>query len=397
VAGNNHANFVIERARFPEDNRAQFFVIISNGTSVITSEVATVTVQQDLTPPAILSAVGDLDLARMRLTFSEQLDLSSVTATSFTLFETGSDPESSPYVTFTADSSDGTNVDLLTDARELGRNYSVQIRDVRDASSGNNLVNPNPTIVPLATRLLLIGFDVNNEWKYDINNGDRTGTGWEQLSFDDSAWPLGIAGLGFDSLPNEVPIRTSLPYLTNSAPVYLRRRFFLPPVNGLTLSLRDVVDDGAIYYLNGQEAFRHNVGTGMVTYATRAISQFDPTPIQGPFNLPTTNVVAGDNALAALLLQSGGASGDMMFAAELVATIARFADSSLQMSRTANNSVRLTLSGQPGSINRIESAPSLAPPVVWTLWQTVTLTNLFQELPAVPIVADAQFFRVVRE
>ena len=40
--------------------------------------------------------------------------------------------------------------------------------------------------------------------------------------------------------------------------------------SGVQLTLRDVVEDGAVFYINGQEVLRHNVGPGALSVASRA-------------------------------------------------------------------------------------------------------------------------------
>src|SRR6185436_17666990 len=124
--------------------------------------------------------------------FSEPLDPATVNESSFEIFETGTIP-SGAYITFGVALTNGTNVAITTDGRLPGKSYSVQILDVRDASSGNNVINPNPLQVPIITTVQLIGFDTDNEWKYFIGS-DIFGTGWELPGYDDSAWLSGPAG-----------------------------------------------------------------------------------------------------------------------------------------------------------------------------------------------------------
>jgi hypothetical protein len=81
----------------------------------------------------------------------------------------------------------------------------------------------------------------------------------------------------------------------------------------VSLTLRDVVEDGAVYYLNGQEIFRNRMNAGPVTNGTFAVDAPDPTPIAGPFTLATTNLLAGDNVLAAEVHQSSATSSDLEF------------------------------------------------------------------------------------
>src|SRR5205085_7284604 len=130
--------------------------------------------------------------------------------------------------------------------------------------------------------------------------------------YDDSGWPEGPAGLGVDpnaSGTNFVPIRTATAYSGNSEPQFFRRHFNLPfsSTNGITLSLRELVEDAAIYYLNGQEIRRSPLAPtdNPLTVASRSTgSQTDPTPISGPYSLSISNLDPGDNVLAVVLVQS---------------------------------------------------------------------------------------------
>jgi hypothetical protein len=300
-------------------------VIVSNSVSFVASEPAILTVVPDTARPTVLSVVGELDPTKITVTFSEAMD-SSVADDSFVVFPTGSGPSSSSALLTTAVefTSDKTAVILTTEQRDPSIHYSMQLTQLFDASSQRNAINPDPTIVPLQIVVGLIGFDTNNEWRWNLGNGDLFGTGWESVDYDDSAWPAGPAGLGLDLLTNQVPIRTSLPYVNDGAPAYFRRHFSLPAnTHGATLKLRHVIDDGAVYYINGQEVGRFRVGNGSLSFASRASAAApEPTPIEGPFNLPATNLVSGDNVIAVSLLQSGSFSSDIMFAAELTATVA---------------------------------------------------------------------------
>jgi hypothetical protein len=267
-----------------------------------------------------------LDPTLVTVTFSEAVDFNTVSEGTATVFVSGTNPDDGLVTSTFYLTNNNRSVVFTTDPRESGVNYSIRVTGVLDASSQQNLMAPDPTIIPLRQTIQLIGFDTNNEWKWDLNNGDRFGTGWETVGFDDSTWPSGPAGLGLDASANGVPILTPLPYLADSAPTYFRRHFFLPTgTNGVTLTLRHVIEDGAVYYINGQEAGRFRVGAGTLTFATRSSAAApDPTPIEGPFSLPTTNLLPGDNVIAVVVIQSGATSSDIELAVELSATIPGF-------------------------------------------------------------------------
>lgn len=324
-AANNLPTYTIPSAEYPANNAEQFYVVLSNSVSgAVQSDTATVTVVPDTTPPTIISAVGDIDPSLVHVTFSEPMDPAFVNEGNIAIFVTGTGP--GDYFTYSVVFTNGTNATIMTDPRVAGQNYTLEALDLRDASSGNNIINPNPLDVPIRPTVELIGFDANNEWKYFVGS-DIFGSGWEQPGYDDSAWGSGPAGLGLDSSANGVPILTTIPYTGASEPTWYRKHFTFPgTVAGAVLTLRDVVEDGAVYYLNGQEVYRHNVNPGTLTYATRsATTQVDPTPIQGPFNIPTTSLVAGDNVLAVVVIQAGSASTDVELAVQLTATIEAFA------------------------------------------------------------------------
>ncbi|HWN94425.1 MAG TPA: immunoglobulin domain-containing protein, partial [Methylomirabilota bacterium] len=306
------------------DHGARFFALLTNLISFATSSVVNLSVIADTAPPVAIRAVGDLDPTKVHLTFSEPLDEANIDESNFEVFITGTVPNGS-FPTFAATLINGTNVQLITESRQPGENYSVKILDVRDASSGSNPMEPNPTTVPIRPTIQLIGFDTDNEWKYFIGS-DIFGTGWETTSYDDSTWPSGPSGLGLDSSFNAVPIRTTISYTGMSEPSWYRKHFVLPAsTNGLVLTLRDVVEDGAVYFINGKEVFRHNVSPGALSYTTRAATQQpEPAQIRGPFNLAITNVMSGDNVMAVVVVQSGATSVDVELAVELTATFHEF-------------------------------------------------------------------------
>ena len=85
------------------------------------------------------------------------------------------------------------------------------------------------------------------------------------------------------------------------------------------MKLRHVVDDGAVFYLNGTEVHRFGIAEGPVDSTTDATGH--ENIYEGPYEIPASLLVAGDNLIAVEVHQSGGSSSDMVFGAELVATI----------------------------------------------------------------------------
>ncbi len=324
IPGATQPTYTINSVQFPSDNGAQFRAIVTNSLCAATSTVVTLTVQQDLTPPTVIRAVADTDPSKVNLTFSEPMDAATLGESSFILYETGTDPFASPYISLTTVLTDGTNLVVNTDPRLPDVNYSILLLDVRDASSGNNLINPNPTEVKLLTTIELVGFTNNNVWKWTAET-NLFGTGWETVGYDDSnpaVWPEGPAGLGNDG-DNVLPLLTPTAYAVNSAPQFFRRHFNFPGLtSGAELRMRYSFEDGAVVYINGQEAGRFNVNPGPLDVTTRTpAGAANPLPISGPVLLPLTNVVPGDNVIAVVVIQTGATSSDIFMALELTAII----------------------------------------------------------------------------
>ena len=79
------------------------------------------------------------------------------------------------------------------------------------------------------------------------------------------------------------------------------------------------MDDGAIFYLNGQEVLRLRTPNGPVDCATFAnVSQGDAANIfEGPYELPAAALIGGTNVFAVEVHQANAASSDVSFAAQL--------------------------------------------------------------------------------
>ena len=85
------------------------------------------------------------------------------------------------------------------------------------------------------------------------------------------------------------------------------------------MRLNAIVDDGAVFYLNGVEVYRVNMPDGAVSYSTPAASPVATPAYTGPIAISATNLVAGTNVFAVEVHQAAGDTSDMLFGAELIA------------------------------------------------------------------------------
>jgi hypothetical protein len=209
-------------------------------------------------------------------------------------------------VTFSSTNSAGTTLGIPS----LGA-YAFRLT----ASDGELQAFDDVTVIvrqpPAATTLVAKG----STWKY-LDDGSNQGTAWRGANFSDSSWKSGPAQLGY----GDGGEATTLDFGPNSnskfITYYFRRTFTVSgaaQINSLNLSL--VRDDGAVIYLNGQEAARDNMPEGTVTSSTIASTAVGGDAESQFFDFPidTGLLREGVNTIAVEIHQSGGNSSDISF------------------------------------------------------------------------------------
>ena len=157
-------------------------------------------------------------------------------------------------------------------------------------------------------------------WRYEESGADL-GTTWRNPGFNDSAWSQGPGLLGRvrggGANPPE-PVRTLLNPVPGKITFYFRTTFNVPA--GLDLSgleIRHIIDDGAVFYINGQEAGRYNMPGGTISYGSFASGNVLDPGYGGPLSVPLSLLVPGLNRLAVEVHQSDQSTGDIMFGMRL--------------------------------------------------------------------------------
>lgn len=162
-----------------------------------------------------------------------------------------------------------------------------------------------------------------NTWSF-FAEGRSPAPAWTEPGFDDAQWASG-PGLFYNSsafLP--VPKNTALPLADPGGDRiitwYFRTSFLLDRAPGTTeLRIRSLIDDGALFYLNGREIYRTHMPAGEVRYDTLAMPGV-ATPVLGPaVTLAATNLVTGTNILAVEVHQftTNPIAADVVFGAEV--------------------------------------------------------------------------------
>jgi hypothetical protein len=168
----------------------------------------------------------------------------------------------------------------------------------------------------------LLGFQ--SSWRYSANAA-LPAANWFGVGYDDSAWRLGTGLFGLEtSSPFPYPVAISTPLsltagATRIKTFYFRTRFDAGTnLAGLSLQATNLLDDGAVFYLNGQRVASLRVSDNPATYASDATNQPDEGQTE-VLTLPIDPLVPGENVLAVEVHQSGSSSTDVVFGMALAA------------------------------------------------------------------------------
>jgi hypothetical protein len=177
--------------------------------------------------------------------------------------------------------------------------------------------NECPFIPAPPQTITLVPFD--QVWKYE-NSGTDLLTAWKDLTFNDNTWNSGPGPLGNETATLAEPIRTTFPL--GARTFYFRTRFNVDPnLVPTSLQFSQLIDDGAAFYLNGQEitGTRYNLPAD-ATYATPANSSIDNATLS-IVNAPANLLQPGENLLAVEVHQPTGTSGDIVFGLKIDALV----------------------------------------------------------------------------
>lgn len=155
----------------------------------------------------------------------------------------------------------------------------------------------------------------NESWKYsDIGVVSEN---WKQKDFSDSQWKIGKSPLGYGDDVSEtnpsIPIGTTIGF--GKAEEKYMTSYFRKEINVANLDeIKELevflhVDDGAVIYINGVEAFRRGINDKVVTY--NSVGKFKEK--EETFIIPKTLLTSGKNIISAEVHQDGPNSSDLWF------------------------------------------------------------------------------------
>jgi hypothetical protein len=219
----------------------------------------------------------------------------------------------------------------------------MDTRAATTAQLGTPPVVTPPVVAAPVTNVLISINNTNQLWRYENTGRTNLGTTWKDVAFNDSAWPQGAAILAFETGATAEAIRTQLKRTnsvgTNIITDYFRTHFtFTGNRTNTELRLRHVVDDGLVVYLNGTEVYRFGIPAGTNFTYTNFFTGHENV-YEGPFVIPASALVSGDNVIAAEVHQSDLTSSDVVFGLELVAVTSSGTTAPPVVSNTVTNSL----------------------------------------------------------
>ena len=196
-----------------------------------------------------------------------------------------------------------------------------------------------------------VGADIDNvqlvgtgaTWSY-LDDGSSPAE-WNTAAFDDNAWAMGSAQLGYGDGDEVTEISFGDDADNKHITTYFRKRVTVENASKvIKLTARLLRDDGAVLYINGQEAFRSNMPSGDISSSTPAANGIGGSAESTYYEyliLPEM-LVDGENIIAVEVHQSSGSSSDLSFDLDLTAVVSNV-DDALPVATTTVDAQALTI------------------------------------------------------
>jgi uncharacterized delta-60 repeat protein len=197
------------------------------------------------------------------------------------------------------------------DASDQGSRFSVVV-----SNQFNNLVSDEAVLAVVFPPFDVLPF--SQVWRYEASGVDL-GTAWKEVGFDDSNWASGPGPLGFETAALPVPLATLLEN-NGQLTYYFRTTFeFTENLTDYDLSLVNMIDDGAVFYLNGTEILRVRMPAGPIGFNTATVPPAVRDAILETVKASLEAVQPGSNVLAVEVHQVNTSSSDLVFGTSLKA------------------------------------------------------------------------------
>lgn len=375
-------------------------VVFNDAPSSVTSPKVTVGVACDVAAPVVACIYGTNDVVVIQFNENVTMDWSTASFNFIVHPEGGGAALGLTSVTNTSGTNFGTTILATIDPstpRDPNVAYAVDISGVEDMFG--NFIQPITKSIPFfasSPRLALTA-----PWRYNTTGTDL-GTAWQATGFNDSAWPQGNAP--FDAKrPQRTNIagmnigtQTTLSNAANTAQIpthYFRTHFNYSGSASATLEFNALIDDGAVYYLNGEEILRVGMPAAPATIGYGTLANRTTGDSTNEFHYACVdNLVNGDNVLAVEVHQSALDSSDLTFATQVsvYGTSPPPPSSRLTITRGTGNQINISWTGsgvlqESSNLSNHPSGWSNVAGVVGNSYQTTaTSGNRFYRLAPSP-------------
>ena len=157
--------------------------------------------------------------------------------------------------------------------------------------------------------------EYESTWSYD-QTGEPTPADWTVIAFDDTAWPSGPGLLYAEN--SGLDAEKNTPLEVGPTTFYFRSSFeFAGDTTDVRLRFNHIVDDGAIFYLNGEEVSRYRMPEGPVTHETFSSRSVSNAKIVSGGDLDPSLLIDGTNTFAVEVHQNNATSDDVVLGIEL--------------------------------------------------------------------------------
>ena len=320
-------------------NAGTYHVVVSNLFTGARSSNAVITVVPDLVPPEFVNAVMRFDQNepsnRVYAIFTEDVlrannrepFRSATNINNYFLREVGSPSSPGKEIeVLQALPGTGSRAVRLTLATNIdcSKEYVLFVSNLTDTKT--NIMVPDigaAQIVGCVYRSNLVAFRAT--WNYAFAyEGSGIPNNWYETNYvEDGNWTVGPAPFAFSgecetncfgALGSIAECQGSATPLSFGFPSYLFRHMFIAtnlPAFG-TMHLQHVIDDGAVFYLNGKELFRYNMTNAPLDFNAVSLTCREAECTTNVFNVD--NLRNGTNVLAVRMHDCGQATGvDVMF------------------------------------------------------------------------------------
>jgi len=176
-----------------------------------------------------------------------------------------------------------------------------------DEDTINNVLSKSISVV---NEVDMLFFNQGSSWNY-WDSGSNPGASWNTLGFNASSWQVGTGHFGFGEGDEQTTLNNGL------ESYYFRKKVNIPDVNQLNqVYFHMVHDDGAVIYINGQEAVRTEMmPLGTISHTTTARQSSNTTNENNfyTYKVSSNYFLTGINTIAVSMHNRSTTNDDVSF------------------------------------------------------------------------------------